>query len=99
VPLHTYIDSFGNIVWRWTTPPGSQRIYYNAVAEVSPLADPVLPDLPGTLVDQLPDAVLVYTLPSRYCPSDMVLDDAWRLFSAVPDGWPRVQAICESVGL
>ncbi len=95
VPLHSYIDSFGNIVWRWTAPQGIQRIYYNAIAEISPLADPVLPDLPGTLVDQLPDAALMYTLPSRYCPSDMVLDEAWNLFGDVPDGWPRVQAICD----
>jgi transglutaminase-like putative cysteine protease len=95
VPLHTYNDSFGNIVWRWTAPQGMQRFHYDAIAAVSPLADPVLPDLPGTPVDQLPDAALVYTLPSRYCPSDMVLNDAWQLFGAVPDGWPRVQAICD----
>jgi transglutaminase-like putative cysteine protease len=94
-PLRAYNDSFGNVVWRWTTPAGVQRIHYDAVAEISPLADPVLPELPGTPVDQLPDAVLVYTLPSRYCPSDMVLNDAWQLFGAVPEGWPRVQAICD----
>lgn len=95
VPLHSYVDSFGNIVWRWTAPPGSMRIHYDAVAEVSPLPDPVCPDLPCTPVDQLPDEVLLYTLPSRYCPSDQALDDAWRLFGEVPDGWPRVQAICD----
>ncbi|MBC8075336.1 MAG: transglutaminase family protein [Chloroflexales bacterium] len=95
VPLHQYTDSFGNTVWRWTAPAGTLRLHYNAVAEVSPCADPVFPDLPGTLVDELPDEVLQYTLPSRYCPSDLVLDDAWQLFGAVPDGWPRVQAICD----
>lgn len=95
VPLHTYRDGFGNIVWRWTAPAGTQTLHYNAIAEVSPLPDPVLPDLPGTPVDQLPDEVLIYTLPSRYCPSDLALDDAWRHFGAVPDGWARVQAICD----
>jgi transglutaminase-like putative cysteine protease len=95
VPLHTYRDGFGNIVWRWTTPQGVQRLHYNAIAEVSPLPDPVLPDLPGTPVEQLPDEVLIYTLPSRYCPSDLVLNDAWNHFGAVPDGWARVQAICD----
>ena len=95
VPLHQYTDSFGNVVWRWTAPVGTFRLHYAAVAEIAPHADPVLPDLPGTLVDQLPDEVLVYTLPSRYCPSDLVLDDAWQLFGNVPDGWARVQAICD----
>lgn len=95
VPLHTYADSFANIIWRWTTPVGVQRIRYNAVAEVSPLEDPVYPELPGTPVDQLPDEALIYTLPSRYCPSDLVLDDAWQRFGAAPDGWQRVQAICD----
>lgn len=93
--LHRYSDSFDNTVWRWTAPVGVCRLRYDAVAEVSPLPDPVLPELPGTPVDQLPDEVLIYTLPSRYCPSDLVLDDAWRLFGEVPDGWARVQAICD----
>lgn len=97
VPLRSYFDSFGNIVWRWTAPPGRLRIHYDAVAEVWPLADLVYPELPGTPVDQLPDSVLMYTLPSRYCPSDLARDDAWRLFGEVPDGWVRVQAICDWV--
>jgi transglutaminase-like putative cysteine protease len=97
VPLRSYFDSFGNIVWRWTAPPGRLRIHYDAVAAVWPLADLVYPELPGTPVDQLPDSVLMYTLPSRYCPSDLARDDAWRLFGEVPDGWVRVQAICDWV--
>jgi transglutaminase-like putative cysteine protease len=95
VPLHQYTDSFGNAVWRWTAPVGTFSLHYAAVAEIAPYADPAFPDLPGTPVDQLPDEMLLYTLPSRYCPSDLVLDDAWRLFGQVPDGWARVQAICD----
>jgi transglutaminase-like putative cysteine protease len=95
VPLHRYTDSYGNTVWRWTAPVGTLRLHYQAIADVSSLADPVYPDLPGTPVDQLPDEVLQYTLPSRYCPSDLVSNDAWQLFGAVPEGWSRVQAICD----
>ncbi|NTU78808.1 MAG: transglutaminase family protein [Chloroflexales bacterium] len=97
LPLRSYFDSFGNIVWRWTAPTGMLRVHYDAVAEVWPRLDPVYPDLPGTPVDQLPDSVLMYTLPSRYCPSDLARDDAWRIFGEVPDGWVRVQAICDWV--
>ncbi len=95
--LRSYFDSFGNIVRRWIAPTGMLRVHYDAVAEVLPLPDPVYPELPATPIDQLPDEVLMYTLPSRYCPSDLARDDAWRLFGDVPDGWVRVQAICDWV--
>lgn len=97
IPIHTYTDSYANQVWRWTAPEGSFRLRYDALAEVPPEPDPVLADLPGTLVDQLPDDLLIYTLPSRHCPSDLVIDDAWQLFGHTPDGWARVQAICDWV--
>jgi transglutaminase-like putative cysteine protease len=95
VPIHAYYDSFGNNLWRWTTPAGSMDLSYDAVVEVPPTPDLVFSDLAGTLVSQIPDDVLAYTLPSRYCPSDLVLDDAWALFGGVPDGWARVQAVCD----
>ncbi|HEU5099399.1 MAG TPA: transglutaminase family protein [Roseiflexaceae bacterium] len=95
VSVQSYIDGFGNHAWRWNAPQGSMRIRYDALADVPEAPDPVLADLPGTLVDQLPDEVLIYTLPSRHCPSDLVIAEAWRLFEGVPDGWARVQAICD----
>jgi len=95
IPLHSYIDSFGNSVWRWTAPVGTMRLRYDAIAQIAPTPDPVLADLPGTPVDQLPDEALIYTLPSRYCPSDLVIGEAWQLFGDAPDGWARVQAICD----
>jgi transglutaminase-like putative cysteine protease len=52
------------------------------------------PQLP---VDELPDDVLHYTLPSRYCPSDLLADAAWRLFAHTPPAWERVQAIVDYV--
>jgi transglutaminase-like putative cysteine protease len=95
VPLHSYRDTFGNTVWRWTAPEGRMTLRYDALAEVVPSPDQVHLDLPGTPVDELPDETLVYTLPSRYCPSDLVIGEAWELFGDAPDGWARVQAICD----
>jgi transglutaminase-like putative cysteine protease len=95
IAIHIYVDSFGNHVWRWTAPEGVMRIRYDAIVEVPPTPDLSAADLPGTLVDQLPDEVLMYTLPSRHCQSDLVIADAWRLFGDVPDGAARVQAICD----
>jgi transglutaminase-like putative cysteine protease len=93
--VHTYIDQFGNYVWRWSAPVGIMQIRYDAIVELSRSPDPVPVDLPGTLADALPDEVLIYTLPSRHCQSDLVIDEAWRLFGDTPDGSARVQAICD----
>jgi transglutaminase-like putative cysteine protease len=95
IPVHSYIDGFGNHAWRWLAPAGMMKIRYDALADLPDSPDPVLADLPGTLIDAVPDDVLIYTLPSRHCQSDLMIDEAWRLFSAVPDGWARVQAICD----
>jgi transglutaminase-like putative cysteine protease len=95
VPIHEYIDVYGNHVWRWTAPEGQLCLRYDSIADVLPTADPSLHDLPGTLVGELPDEVLVYTLPSRHCQSDLVIDAAWELFGNAPDGSARVQAICD----
>jgi len=45
----------------------------------------------------LPDEALVYTLPSRFCPSQEIANDAWSLFGSIRPGWSRVQAICDWV--
>ena len=95
IPVHSYIDGFGNQAWRWLAPTGVMKIRYDALADVSASPDPVLADLPGTFIDAVPDDALIYTLPSRHCQSDLIIDEAWRLFSDAPDGWARVQAICD----
>jgi transglutaminase-like putative cysteine protease len=46
-------------------------------------------------VEALPDDVLVYTLPSRYCESDLFIADAWAMFGNIPAGWAQVQAVCD----
>ena len=47
--------------------------------------------------DRLPDEVLIYTLPSRYCLPDVLGDEAWSRFGAIAPGYRRVQAICDHV--
>jgi transglutaminase-like putative cysteine protease len=65
------------------------------IAEVPPTPDPVFPDLPKTPVEALPDKVIVYMLPSRLCPSDLFINDAWQLFGHIEGGWAQVQAVCD----
>ncbi len=97
VPVHEYIDGFGNACWRLVAPGGPLTIRYDAVVDIEGQPDPVLPDLPLRPVQDLPDDTLVFTLPSRYVQSDLLMETAWQLFADTPPTWQRVQAICDWV--
>ena len=77
--------------------PGRTRFAYDAMAVVPDEVDPYAPDAPQMPVEALPDDALLYTLPSRYCLSDVLSDRAWELFGNTEPGWARVQAICDFV--
>jgi transglutaminase-like putative cysteine protease len=96
-PVSEYADVYGNRCWRLVAPPGSITLRYDAVVEIEGEPDPVLPEAPLTPVEALPDETLVYTLPSRFVESDLLLDPAWKLFGDTPRTWARVQAICDWV--
>jgi transglutaminase-like putative cysteine protease len=97
VPTHVYRDHFGNLCRRLTMPAGPTLLRYDAHAEVPAVADVSGPDAVEVPPMHLPDDALAYTLPSRFCPSDTMADDAWQRFGSVTPGWPRVQAICDWV--
>jgi transglutaminase-like putative cysteine protease len=97
VPVEGYRDSFGNWCSRLVAPAGRFSLGTDAV-----LRDSGVPDLPDFdalqhQVQHLPAETLLYLLGSRYCETDRLSDDAWRLFAHTPLGWPRVQAICDFV--
>jgi transglutaminase-like putative cysteine protease len=48
-------------------------------------------------VCDLPADTLQFLLASRYCETDLLMNDAWRLFGGLASGWARVQAICDYV--
>ena len=97
LPSYEFQDSHGNITYRSTFMPGRNEIRHDALVAVSSLPDNrqimgnILP------VGQLPHQLLRYTLPSRYCDSDKLMNFAWNNFGQVPHGLPRVQAICDWV--
>jgi len=97
VPFHDFLDLYGNRFRRLTIPAGQFSLTYDARVETS--SEPAQTDWNARQVpvEELPDDVLVYTLPSRFCLSDELLANAWRLFGHTPAGWPCVQAICDWV--
>ena len=80
VDRHTYTDGHGNEVWRLMLPAGESLVSYYAVVEVPDAVDERDPDAATHPPEDLPDEVLVYTLPSRYCQSDVLSARAWELF-------------------
>ena len=97
VPVHRYVDIYGNICRRLTLGPGISRIHYEAEVEVSAAVDAADPDATQPPVADLPDEVLLYTLASRYCDSDRLANTAWGLFGGTPRGWAQVQAVVDWV--
>jgi transglutaminase-like putative cysteine protease len=97
IPMTGYRDSFGNWCTRIVAPAGDLRITSNALINDSGLRDVVNPQAMQTPVEYLPEETLVYLLGSRYCETERLAEDAWRLFGHGPTGWARVQAICDFV--
>jgi len=97
IGMSRYVDGHGNICRRATIAAGASSLRYNALLEVPDVADRQRLDADEVAPDQLPDETLVYTLPSRFCPTQELADDAWRLFGSCPPGWRRVQTICDWV--
>lgn len=95
--LRRYRDIYGNICQRVLLPTGEHILHYDALVDVSDSWDEVDSDAPQMPVEDLPDEVLLYTLPSRFCLSDVLSDTAWQLFGQTKPGWERVQAICDWV--
>ncbi len=97
LPSYEFEDFQGNITCRSMLMPGRNDIWHDALVAVSALPDDQ--QVQGTIlpVDQLPPEVLRYTLPSRYCDSDKLLNFAWTHFGHINNGLERVRAICSWV--
>ena len=95
VPLRFYADGFGNTCTRLELPGGVARITADALLEDSGEPESELWSAQEHAVSELPDEVMVYLLSSRFCDTEMLMAEAWRLFGHVRPGWSRVQAICD----
>jgi transglutaminase-like putative cysteine protease len=97
LPLDRYFDGFGNRCCRIVAPPGDFRLFAATTINDTGQPDPVEASAPQHAVQDLPYDTLVYLLGSRYCETQLLSDDAWRLFGGTPLGWARVQAVCDFV--
>lgn len=90
--VREYTDSFGNMCQRLVMPEGPTGVWVRATVETADEID-VDPTAPRTEVPEIPDWVLEFCLPSRYCPSDMVGPLASEITADALPGYPQVEAI------
>lgn len=97
VPIGSYRDAFGNWCSRLVAPAGPFELSTDGVFRDGGAADPVELDAAQHAIEDLPYETIPFLLGSRYCDTDLLLAEAWRLFAHTPPGWRRAQAICDFV--
>jgi transglutaminase-like putative cysteine protease len=96
VPVVEFTDMFGNLCQRLVAPAGRFSILASADIECSPSADSA-PGAPFVEVQFLPESVLPFLLPSRYCESDCFYEMANDLTAGCLPGWNQVAALVDYV--
>lgn len=97
VDVEVYQDVHGNIVRRFELPVGTTTVRHDAFVLLSAAPENHgVKDGPLQVCEMTPE-LLRYTLPSRYCDSDRLMDFAFAEFGQIPHGLQRVEAICNWV--
>jgi transglutaminase-like putative cysteine protease len=97
LPIRGFRDEFGNWCHRIVAPKGHLKISSRAIVRDTGQPDRQAHSARQHAVEELPDDTLQFLLPSRYCETDTLQQQAWSLFDKTQPGWARVQAICDFV--
>jgi transglutaminase-like putative cysteine protease len=97
LPRKSFTDGFGNTCTRLELPAGPTRISADGLIEDSGQPEPIALTAHEHPVRELPFDVLQFLLSSRYCDTEVLMAEAWRLFGHLHPGWTRVQAVCDFV--
>ena len=84
-------DRIGNRFIRLDVPKGLLSVNYHAKVEINSIV--LAKKMEESAVTAVPDDVLRYLMPSRYCESDVMSRAAQQLFGHLPPGIDRVHAI------
>jgi transglutaminase-like putative cysteine protease len=94
---HSYVDHYGNRCERFELAPGVTHVNYEVHVALARPGDVIEPHAPETPAHSLPDDVLSFVMPSRFCLPDELGHEAWQKFGDLTPGWGRVQAIVDYV--
>ncbi|MGG6239430.1 transglutaminase family protein [Nodosilinea sp. AN01ver1] len=92
VPMTDYIDSYGNLCQRLVAPAGELRIRSTVTVDTADAID-VQPGAAFVPVQDLPDYVLQFLLPSRYCQADLLAQLASQIVGDIEPAYDQVEAI------
>jgi len=92
VPVFEFTDGYGNLCQRLIAPPGNFAVHTAAEVKTADHVDQAA-GAPFVEIQNLPDAVLSYLLPSRYCESDRFNQMAVEITAGQWPGYSQVAAI------
>jgi len=96
VPVAEFTDMYGNLCQRLVAPAGEFCIETSADVMTADDID-VAFGASFDAVQYLPDAVLAFLLPSRYCESEQFPTMAGEIVAGVTPGYDQVSALCDWV--
>jgi transglutaminase-like putative cysteine protease len=92
VAVSEFTDIYGNLCQRLMAPVGNFAIHTAAEVMTADYIDQA-PGAPFVEVQNLPESVLIYLLPSRYCEADHFSQMAMEITAAEVPGYDQVAAI------
>ncbi len=92
VPMHEFVDVYGNLCQRTMMPAGQFDVSVKYRVLVADAID-VDTDAKLTPVQDLPTDVIQFLLPSRYCPSDRLTDLAMEIVGERPPTYAQAREI------
>lgn len=92
VPAIEFTDGYGNLCQRLIAPAGMFGVHTAAEVMISDTVD-MAPGEPFVEVQNLPDSIFCYLLPSRYCESDRFGQMASEITAGYLPGYNQVAAI------
>ena len=92
VPIIEYADDYGNLCQRLVAPPGHFSVHTKADVKIDDYVKVNL-GAPFIEIQNLPNTILSYLLPSRYCESDRFNDLANSITANQLPGYDQVVAI------
>ncbi|MGY6274830.1 transglutaminase-like domain-containing protein [Methylomonas sp. MgM2] len=96
VPVTEYTDDYGNLCQRLIASPGQFWINTSADIHTTDRAE-TCPGAPFHEVQNLPNEVLTYLLPTRYCESDRFITLAQEIVDGVRPGYDQVAKVSQWV--
>lgn len=92
IAVYEFTDHYGNLCQRLVAPPGPFSVHTASDVMTADTVDQA-PGAPFVAIQNLPDAVIGYLLPSRYCESEQFGQMAMEITAGQQLGYDQVAAI------